>query len=324
MTYHARCFILFPQLRTQKCTENRRERKMMILIRQYRRWLPAVTSPAPFSIKNIFSSWLKTFRPPLNLTIWSRTTRNTCYESGLTWSAATRRSGWGTGFLSRTPARCHPSFSSSPCWPVFAGCLAGSPACVRPPVGGCWLRWAASFFSHDMIGFVLRKMAASVRHRAKGGREGGREVDGWREGDCGGGGGGGRRRRDFRTAHQRRLLKGHWRAIRACIRAPLYAAFVDVRSCMCVRVRLGKMLYSASMSSDFVFELPSLNCANHTDKCQIFMGVKLPCRGGATGWPGVATPSQSVSTSLATPIARRKFWYVWKFLSTSLAPGQAI
>lgn len=55
---------------------------------------------------------------------------NTCYQfplkHTLTWFASIGRSEWETVFLSRTPARSRPGFSSSPFWPDL-------PACVRPP-----------------------------------------------------------------------------------------------------------------------------------------------------------------------------------------------
>lgn len=44
---------------------------------------------------------------------------DTCSARTPTWSAATGRSGWGTGSPCRTPARCRPGSSSSPSSPPF-------------------------------------------------------------------------------------------------------------------------------------------------------------------------------------------------------------
>lgn len=85
-----------------------------------------------------------------------------------TWSASTGRSGSGTVFPSRTPVRFHPGFSSSPFWPDPAW----PPACVRSPGRAAAGSAQVTSFSlplHDMIGLVLRKMAASV-DRSVGGK----------------------------------------------------------------------------------------------------------------------------------------------------------
>lgn len=87
----------------------------------------------------------------------------------LTWSASTGRSGSGTVFPSRTPVRFHPGFSSSPFWPDPAW----PPACVRSPgraaAGSAQVTSELFLPLHDMIGLVLRKMAASV-DRSVGGK----------------------------------------------------------------------------------------------------------------------------------------------------------
>lgn len=107
---------------------------------------------------------------------------NTCYQLRLmhtpTWFASIGRSGWGTVFLSRTPARCRPGSSSSPFWPG----LPDRPCAGRRDARRLLAlpRWPASS-AHDMIGFVLRKMAASVGRSAaiEREREGERESRGW-------------------------------------------------------------------------------------------------------------------------------------------------